>query len=282
MKIQIKNLAEQLFSRNESRISIPDEIIEILKKDGMSELEALVQSDQFIKKIKTAIDKKIKDCKNQGIVSKYSFDSSNSDILILTHLAVEVNQEKDIKNIIEWKDQINEFLRIISWQDFEKVCKLVLEINGVNDCHVTRDSKEGGIDAFGWLRFPGSRRIFHEINMRVICQGKHRSKEGPVDNGETSEFVTDIDKLRKKLGFSLFVIPEDFMGSPTPLIPILITNSYFGGDAVSTAKEYGIILWNGEQISEDIVRYFDLSEFISNGKIDIEKFRTYLNQPLLP
>mgnify|MGYP001120136864 CR=1 FL=1 len=61
------------------------------------------------------------------------------------------------------------------------------------------------------------------------------------------------------------------------MIPIFITNGYYRGDAMITAKNHGIILWNGEQISEDVAKYFDLSIFITNGKIDEDKLEDYLN-----
>ncbi len=279
MKIQIKNFIDRLFnSRDSIAINIPDEIVKILQNEGLSELEALEESDKLVKRIKRIIDKKIRDCKNQGIISKYTFDKSNDDILVRIDLSVEPRKEKGIRRIIEWREPISEIIKRINWQQFEKVCKLILEINTIRDCKVTRGSKDGGVDVYGWLKYNiNSRRIFHDVNIRVVGQGKHRSNGGEASNADVSEFVTDIDKLRKKQGFSLFVLPQEFIDSPSPLIPIFITNGYYRGDTKITAKNHGIILWNGEQISEDIAKYFDLSIFTTNGKIDEDKLKDYLN-----
>lgn len=279
MKIQIKNFVDQLFNnRDDKTINIPNETIKILQNEGLTELEALEESDKLVKKIKKNIDKKIRNYKNQGITPKYKFDKSNDDTLVRIDLLVKFSEEKTIRRTIEWKKQISEIIKRISWQEFEKVCKLVLEINDIHDCKVTRGSKDGGFDVYGWLGCNDrSKRILHDVNIRIIGQGKHRSAGGEASNASVSEFVTDIDKLRRKQGFSLFVLPQKFIDSPSPLIPIFITNGYYCGDAKITAKNNGIILWNGEQISEDIAKYFDLSNLIANGKIDEDKLKDYLN-----
>lgn len=278
MKIQIKNFVGQLFNKDSKTINIPDEIVRFLQNQGLSELEALEESEILVKKTKRVVDKKIIDCKNQGITPKYTFDKSDDDILVRIDLSVEAHKEKDARRIVVGKDQISGIIKRISWQEFEKLCKLILEINTISDCKVTRGSKDGGVDVYGWLKYnTNSRRIFCDVNIRIIGQGKHRSNGGEASNADVSEFVTDIEKLRRKQGFSLFVLPQEFIDSPSPLIPIFITNGYYREDTRITAKNHGIILWNGEQISEDIAKYFDLSILITNGKIDGDKLKDYLN-----
>ena len=278
IKIQIGDFVNQLFGKDNKRINLPEEVVKLLQDEGLPYLEALGKSDYLIGRIKVAINRKIGDCRNQGITPRYLFDDSNNDILIRTDLLVDTLEERNIRRIIEWKEQSSELLKSISWKEFEKLCGLILQINDILDCNVTRGSKDGGIDVYGWLRYPSSRRIFHEINMRVIGQGKHRSNGGEVNNSEVSEFVTDVNKLRKKQGFSLFVLPSEFIDSPHPLVPIFISNGYYRKNALKTAENYGVIIWNGEQISEDLAKYFNWTDFVSNGRIDKEKFRNYLNQ----
>lgn len=279
MKIQIKDFVGQLFNKDSKNIKIPDEIVRFLQNRGLSELEALEESENLLKRIKRAVDKKIRDCKNQGIIPKYIFDKSNDDFLVRIDLSVEAHKEEDARKVVLWKEQITEIIKRISWQEFEKLCKLILEINYISNCKVTRGSRDGGVDVYGWLKYNTNlRRIFCDVNIRIIGQGKHRSNGDEASNADVSKFVTDIEKLRKKQGFSLFVLPKEFIDSPSPLIPIFITNGYYRKDARITAKNYGIILWNGEQISEDIAKYFDLSLILSNnGKIDRDKVRNYLN-----
>ncbi len=72
-------------------------------------------------------------------------------------------------------------------------------------------------------------------------------------------------------------MPPEFVDSPVPLIPIFITNGYYRGDAIHTAENYGLVLWNAEQISGDIAKYFGLSVFIKDSKIAEYKLREYLN-----
>lgn len=278
-RIQIKNFINQLFNnRNDNTINIPDEIVKFLRNERLSELEALEQSDNLIKRAKVIIDKKIRDCKNQGITPKYTFDKSNDDILVRMDLSVEAHKEKDTRRILVWKDQISEIIRGISWQRFEKVCKLVLEINNISDCEVTRGAKDGGVDVYGWLKFNiASRRILRDVRIRVVGQGKHRSNGGEASNADVSEFVTDIEKLRRKQGFALFVLPQEFIDSPSPLIPIFITNGYYCEDTTITAKNHGVLLWNGKQISEDIARHSNLSILNTDGEIEPDRLRGYLD-----
>jgi hypothetical protein len=266
-------------NRDDKTINIPAEIVEVLQKEGLSELEALEQSDSLTKRAKRLIANKLKDNEIQGTTPKYAVDKSNDDILVRIDLSVEANKEKDARKILVWKEQIFETIKKISWQEFEKLCKLVLEANNVSDLKVTRGVKDGGVDVYGWLRFnTDSRRIFRDLNIRVIGQGKHRTSGGEVSNADVSEFVTDIDKLRRKQGTSLLVLPQEFIDSLLPLMPIFITNGYYGEDATITGNEHGVILWNGEQISEDIARHLDLSPFLITGdKIELDRLRAYLN-----
>ncbi len=279
MKIQINNFVDQLFNNRDNKtINIPYETVKTLQNEGLSELEALEESDKLVNRIKRTIYKRIRNCRNQGITPRYTFDRSNDDFLVRTDLSVEPQKEKDTRRIIQRKGQISEIIKRISWREFEKVCKLILEINNIRDCKVTRGSKDGGIDVYGWLKHDiNSRRIFRDANFRVIGQGKHRSNGGEVSNADVSKFATDIEKLRRKQGHSLFVLSQKFVDCLSPLIPIFITNGYYRSGAKTTARNHGIILWNGEQISEDIAKYFDLSNFTTNGKIDEDKLRDYLD-----
>ncbi len=275
--INIRDFVDSIFSKKDITIDLLEEIINYLKKEGKSELEALEECDRLNKRVKRAIKKKIEDSLHHGITPTYSFDSVDDDRLIRTDLIVDVNEEREIKKVIETRKLIEEFLKQVTWQDFEKICALILRINGIEKCKVTRGSKDGGVDVYGWLKCDNDKRISHDIYLRVLGQGKHRSSGGEVSNADISEFVTDIDKLRKKQGFSLFVLPDEFINSPFPLIAVLITNGYYREDAKITAMDYGIVIWDGEQICEDIAKYFDLSPFLSNGVIDKEKFIRYLD-----
>jgi len=277
MGIRIKKFIDELFDKDKNTINLPEELIKSLQSTGLSELESLEKSDMLINKIKREIEKKIRYCKTLGTTPRYRFDDTNNDIIVREDLLVDPHRENKVREIIVFKQQINEVLKKISWIEFEKVCKLLLEINEIQECIVTRGSKDGGIDVYGWFKSIGpSKRLFREIRFRVIGQGKHRDYGSEVNNAEVSEFVTDIEKLRKKQGFSLFVLPPKFLDSPLPLIPIFITNGHYCPDSILTATNHGIILWNGEQISEDIATYFDLSLVVIDGKINEEKFRRYL------
>lgn len=277
MIIQIKNFCDQLFKKDIKRINIPEEIVISLRNNGLSDLEALEKSDALAKKVKRYIKKEIGDYNNQGVTPRYNFDETNDDILIRIDLFVEPTAEKSVRTVTKLKEQIYEIIKKISWQEFEKVCKLVIEINNCYDCRVTRNTKDGGIDVYGWLRQSNiSKRIFRDVNFRIIGQGKHSEGNSKVNNNKVSEFVTDIEKLRKKQGFSLFTLPPEFIDSPAPLIPIFITNGSYGNETILTAENGGIILWNGIQISEDLARYFYSKEFFTNDKIDEGQFKAYL------
>ncbi|MCD6099165.1 MAG: restriction endonuclease [Candidatus Marinimicrobia bacterium] len=277
MKIEVKSYVDRLFKRNEKQIDLSNEIVDALRREGLSELEAVEKSEEVIKRVKKAINKKLKYYKRLALTPKYVFDDLDDDYLIRTDLVVEKNKE-DIRKILEWKDQIFEILKKVTWDEFERVCKLVLQLNGVQPCNVTRGRKDGGVDVYGWLVCPESKRIFRGLKFRVICQGKHKKSGAKVGDADIGEFITDIDRLRKKQGFSLFVLPDEFLNSHSPLISVFITNGHYSSESINMAQEYGVILWNGDQISEDIARYLDLSAFIVDGKIDYKKFREYINR----
>ncbi|MFB3895992.1 MAG: restriction endonuclease [bacterium] len=249
-----------------------------MQKEGLSELQALEQSDLLIHKIKVNIRNYIIECQKRKISPKYIYNEYDDDYLVRIDLLYDGQEAEEKRRVILWKDKIFELIKKLDWEEFEKVCKIVLDINDISDSKVTRRSKEGGVDVYGWLKFNiNSKRILSDTSIRIVGQGKHKTNASQVSNADVSEFVTDIDKLRKKQGSSLFVLPDEFVNSPTPIIPVIITNGYFSPETEKTAINYGIITWNGVQISEDIATHFDLSFCIKNNEIDEDLFKQYLN-----
>ena len=63
---------------------------------------------------------------------------------------------------------------------------------------------------------------------------------------------------------------DDFKNSDIPVLPVFITNGSYEPKTLEFAAGTPLILWNGEQISEDLSGWEALTEIIKNSKGEID------------
>ena len=111
-------------------------------------------------------------------------------------------------------------------------------------------------------------------------QVKHTKNKNGVSYQKISSFGTEIKKLRKYNNSDYFKnLDEGFISSPHPIMGVFIANSYYPKKAVDFANEYGIIFWDGDQISQDLasLKFIDnISD--SSGKLSLDLFKKFLKE----
>ena len=124
-------------------------------------------------------------------------------------------------------------------------------------------------------------RFYNYFKFRVIGQVKHSENNNGVDHQKVASFGTEINKLRKANDNSYFVnLDSDFLSSSWPIIGVFITNSYYPTKSIDFANEYGIIYWDGEQISQDLVNKVNVEKLFDEvtKKLSLEKLKELIKE----
>jgi len=283
-KDELRTLASMIFQSDINQIYI-SEFLEnwlVSEKDTplLDAQDIIVESIDSLKAIiKQIIDRHEKEV----TISKYNFSSYNTDVLIKSSLLADEEQKLSIENRIHWRDKMAEFIQNISWREFELLAKFILEYNGLKNITITQAVNDQGLDFYGYFKPTYSTlspRFLSDINLRIVGQVKHSAKNNKVNPSKISSFGTEINRLRKKLPPNYFKeLPDFFFDSPLPIVGIFIANSLYLPKAESFSKDYGIIVWNGNQISEDLSNNDFSSKIINeDGNLSLEKLKLLLKQ----
>lgn len=286
MKIsEINNFIIYLKTIKKNRFYISEEFIDwqitFLNK---SENESIEIYDSNETKIKNKIQEYIKLCDSKFIFSEYKFDEFDKDALINTKYFVEKEQQSNIEHKLEWRDNFYELLKQIDWREFELLGQLILTANHIENVKITKSQKDQGIDFYGYFNLKSIKslpRFYNYFNFRIIGQVKHSVKDKGVDHQKVASFGTEINKLRKSTDKSYFInLDDDFINSKLPILGIFITNSYYPIKSKDFANEYGILYWDGEQISQDLATKENIDKIFDETLKDlsVEKLKKLIKE----
>lgn len=259
MKVtDLKSFVEFLKTVKKNKFYLSEEFINWSKeKLDITEIEAIDSFEINQKKIINQINRYIQLCNSKYIHSNFLFEGFDNDTLINTKFT-EIDEKRElIKLKLDWRNDLRKLIQKIDWREFEILSKAILQENHIEKIVVTKSSKDQGIDFFGYFLIPDLDhlpRIYQFFKFRIIGQVKHSENNNGVDHSKVASFGTEINKLRKANDDSYFKnLDSDFLNSELPIIGLFITNSYYPNKAIEFAKEYGIVYWDGEQISQDLV-----------------------------
>lgn len=286
MKVrEINQFVDHLKVIDKNRLYISEEFINWYR--NLNELSINEAEDVFYSN-KKKIEKKILDhidyCESKFIDSEFIYDEFDSDVLIKSKFSVDKKDQIDLEYKLKWRNKFSELLKQIDWRDFELLGKLILDENHIENIQITKSQKDQGIDFYGYFEFKSDEqlpRLYNYFKFRVIGQVKHSEKNKGVDHQKVASFGTEINKLRKASDNSYFENLEDtFINSKWPILGIFITNSYYPTKAIDFANEYGIIYWDGEQISHDLAskKYIDKLIDEVTQELTVEKLKDLIKE----
>jgi Restriction endonuclease len=285
MKIkEIRKFVEYIFSLNRSEIIIPDEFEKYVvsnKKVTQTEAPDLVELN--LNKVYNELKHKISTHENEFTTSKYVFSSYDKDKLIKRSLIGPISNKENIETKIKWREEIKKILKEISWRDFEFLAEYILESNNIDkDITITKSVNDQGIDFWGYFkeeREININRFQRDLKFRIVGQVKHSNTNVNVTHSKISSFGTELNRLRRKSPPQYFDnLSDEFFNSPLPIVGIFITNTDYLPKARDFSTDYGIIIWNGNQISEDLANPKFLSKiFKSEKEISLEKLKQLLS-----
>lgn len=113
--------------------------------------------------------------------------------------------------------------------------------------------------------------LLKNAKIRIIGQAK-RCKN-VVEHGEVRIFTTQKDDLLKYTGNAINKLPPWFVKSKDPLLSIFVATTRFSRGAKTYAKQNSIILRDGEQVVEDLIKSSHAREWFlrKNGKLVFDR-----------
>lgn len=242
----INAVAEDLANavwKGSGRVELTEMLEQLLADRGFAvdRPEVLDDFDKLKKLVVRRLSRKISDADANGLKPRYRFAEFDADYLLpLTDVAQD-----------EIRSQVMAALVGLSWRAFERLCAAVLTIDGVQTATAS-GSKEEGIDVFGLvnLRDLSSSDFWHGAMLRIAGQ----SKKGKITEPMVRLFARDLETLRMGHGRGYAQSPTWFKNTVAPIFGIMFTTATVAQTAKSWAENNGIILRNGHQIVEALMR----------------------------
>ncbi|PIA79448.1 hypothetical protein BFR04_00955 [Gaetbulibacter sp. 4G1] len=282
---EINQFIDHLKVLKKNRFYISEEFIDWYKSIfNKSESESIEVFDSNQKKIKKKIQEYINSCESKYILSEFSSSEFDDDTLTNSKYSAGKDEQNDIENKLLWRNNFYELLKKIDWREFELIGKLILSENHIENIKITKSQKDQGIDFYGYFELKSNAtlpRFYNYFKFRIIGQVKYSEKNKGVDHQKVASFGTEINKLRKAKDKSYFVNLEDeFINSNWPILGIFITNSYYPNKAIDFANEYGIIYWDGEQISQDLATKENIDKLFDevSKELTIDKLKELIKE----
>lgn len=259
-----KKMVEEILSSNAEQINI-EEYCEKKLKETCKNLSILERADilpNVIKKLKHHFDKKMGNLNQRGIRPEYEFVEYPPNTLCKYDLL----HENGFSFIRKHRREILDTILKMNWRSFEFLCEHLLKINNIVISGVTSRGKEGGIDFFGLLemnRF-STGVLLKDAKIRIIGQAKRY--RNVIDDTKVREFKTHRDDLLQNIGRAIPKLPLWFTKSGAPLLSFFIITTKPTKGAKTYAEENSIILRDGEQVVEDLIKSIHAREWFSRKK----------------
>jgi hypothetical protein len=204
----------------------------------------------------------------RGLIPKFRRSKSSR-----RYIGSAVTPKKNIINGTQLKErlgflgELKVFVNEITWEQFEGFCEYVVRLYGPSRAGLGQKTRDGGLDFYAtfllssveksewWYTTamngrPSSwRGLFDPLEVRVFGQAKHRK----VDEKEVNDFSMKIKDFRERKGMAIKQLPDSFVKSSSPLLPMIFTNRAFTTPARNRANNELIVLRDGDQIAQDII-----------------------------
>lgn len=258
----VKEIVADILSSSKDKVSI-EEFCKRKLQETYKDFSVLQIADALpplVEKVKYSFDKINQDKVNRGIKPEYERQEYPPDMLLLYDSA---HDENGLSYVRKCRQEILDTLCKMNWRSFEFLCEHLLNINRIAISGVTGGSKEGGVDFYGLLQMErfSAGVLLRNVKIRIIGQAKHY--KDVVEHTEVRVFKTHRDDLLQNTGNAIKKLPSWFIESKDPLLSIFIVMTKFTKGAKSYAKKNNIVLRDGEQIVEDLIKSTNAREWFS-------------------
>lgn len=230
----------------------------------ISDLEIAGKLDEIVVKVKYYFNKRIEYCENKGITPEYEFNYYPPNVLFryskkykeLPYISLLRKQNKTMKT------EINK----MSWKSFEHLCAYLLGINGISPIKLTEVNQEG-------VDFVGIYNIGKDITsiiiptsykVKIVGQVKHSSRK--IIPEKVRSFTTYCDQIKNREKELVKNLPNWFNASKLPVLGIFMTTSDYTRGVDRFAENKWLILRNGDQIVDNLIKTPLSKEWVKNIK----------------
>lgn len=256
--VSVQTFVEKVWEYpTDSIVELPDELQKQLIAEGNSELEAIALTERMMPRVRILILEKIQKCEIKRITPNFRFSESSSNRLVGILIS---EQEEQLKQKLRHRKELHNLIKDLKWDKFENLCVYTLVLTGFEKYSVGKRTKDGGLDFFGLypMRFlPSYGGFLMDLKFRIFGQAKHRTQSS-VSGKEVYAFYAQFkeDFLYEK-GVAYDYVSSNcpwFFEAKGPIVPMVMTNARFTKGAEEFANRKGIIVREGPQIVEDIIR----------------------------
>lgn len=277
--VQVK-FYQRISKSRATKIILEDDLFSFLEEEGLD--TGNIEND--LNRIRGLISREFNKLISQGTTPHYRFADYDNSILLRNDLYTDDQDVKEkVENKLNFQDEIKDIVSEIHWKEFEGLCARILELCG-SSMTVTRSSKDDGIDFYGYFDASSDQnlnRFQRTIRFRILGQAKHTEKgvAGKVSHGKVTSFYTEYLKFVKDNYKDYFLgLDDDFKKSDMPILPVFITNGTYEPKTLKFAEDTPLILWNGEQISEDLSGWKELTQLIKDPDAGMEAVIKLINK----
>jgi len=261
-----KEILKEIKASSLDNIDVEKYCYEKLKEHypNQSELELTDEIPNLLKKTKYYLNIWIETSKKQGITPNYEFNDFPPNLLV--RYSIKYGEDLWISELRKQKAVLIRSINRISWQEFEIICKYILEQKGISQIKLTAKNQEG-IDFCGLFNisgYPSCGFIPPNFKIRVIGQVKHLSEK--IRPEKIRAFHTYYESVQRGDLAVIRKLPTWFTLTKSPILCIFITTSSFTRRATEYAEQEWIILKTGEQIAEDLITSPDAKKWFLKNK----------------
>jgi hypothetical protein len=267
-----KDVVDDILSSGKDKVSIEEYCKKKLKEThkDFSVLQVAETLQYLVERVKISFDKIKEENEYRGIRPDYERVEYPSDMLLLYD---SLHEENGLSYVRKYRSQILDAICDMNWRSFEFLCEHLLNINRIVISGVTGGTKEGGVDFFGLLQMEqfSNGVLLRNVKIRIIGQAKRY--KNVVDDDKVRVFKTHQDDLLQNTGSAIKKLPSWFIISKYPLLSIFIATTKFTLGAKRYARQNNIILRDGEQVTEDLIKSRRAREWFvrKQGKLTFDK-----------
>ncbi|EJR82317.1 restriction endonuclease [Bacillus cereus] len=270
MKPYAPNIAKEIISLLSSERSVRSvDIVDIIEK-VLGKLDHTLSNGQKVElafnikdRVRFQLDKYLTSCVEKRIQPCFRWGEFDKDIIISIHNPGLVSGSEPEEAKYRLTGEIQKYLKQIDPALFEKLGQQLLEfINCV--AFTTRTSKDHGIDFGGILKvcpveegtdYEINARLLQKFSIRIVGQAKRYSNDVEVKEVRELQGITHdaiIDRIVKQNEGE--ATAEILRKKSYPIVLMFITTSGYTRGAKDFASDVGMILMDGEQIAQSLLK----------------------------
>ncbi len=271
---------------------LEEQVIQCLGKTRLSQVEKVYEVENLVETVDEKLQEYIEEAYNKGVIPRFTRSHTSTRYI---GCAVKNREEKESGSVLKDRlmclDKIHSFIQKISWSQFEAFCNYIMNLYGAERFGVGPKSRDGGLDFYAtfkvtpitrsswWYVHQSYQRpkgwigLLDPFEIRVFGQAKHRSKS--VTQKDMNDFSKKVDDFVSNESIAIKNLPQSFIESKAPLIPLMMTNAVFDKGSIERADKDQIHLRNGNQLVYDLIM-LDNGELFDEAELHLDRFDRFL------